>query len=158
MVTWEHLLHVDFALLEQVSEPLPVLQFGRLLQAQKEEWEVGAVLQGVSQLCHAHQLRDDGPGRELSQVGLHQRHVHLDLRALVQDIQEGLRSGWDISKSPSLMLFFFLSDLNVVTNLHEVLSSDEALGAKRVDQSADVLLVLVGTIQGEHDDLAEHLR
>lgn len=40
---------------------------------------------------------------------------------------------------------------------HEVLSSDEALGAERVDQSAGVLLVLIGTVQGAHDDLAEHL-
>lgn len=41
--------------------------------------------------------------------------------------------------------------------LHEVLSSDEALSAERVDQSAGVLLVLIGTIQGTHDDLIQHL-
>lgn len=89
--TWEHLLHVDLALLEQVRQPLAVLELGRLLQAQQEEGEVGAVLQGVRQLGHAHQLGDDGPGRELGQVGLDQGHVQLDLRALVQDGEESLR-------------------------------------------------------------------
>lgn len=54
--TWEHLLHVDLALLEEVRQPLAVLELGRLLQAQQEEGEVGAVLQGVCQLRHAHQL------------------------------------------------------------------------------------------------------
>lgn len=42
--------------------------------------------------------------------------------------------------------------------LHEVLSSDEALRAERVDQSAGVLLVLIRTVQGTHDDLTQHLR
>lgn len=41
--------------------------------------------------------------------------------------------------------------------LHEVLSSDKALSAESVDQSAGVLLVLIGTVQGAHDDLAQHL-
>jgi len=89
--TWKHLLHVDLALLEEVREPLTVLQLGRLLQAEQEEWEMGAILQRVSQLCHAHQLRYDGPGRELGQVGLHQRYVHLDLRALVQNTEKSLK-------------------------------------------------------------------
>lgn len=88
--TWEHLLHVDLALLEEVRQPLSVLQLGRLLQAEQEEGEVGAVLQGVGQLGHAHQLRDDGPRCKLGQVGLHQGHVQLDLRALVQDVEESL--------------------------------------------------------------------
>lgn len=43
-------------------------------------------------------------------------------------------------------------------NLHEVLSADEAFGAQRVDQGAGVLLVLVGAVQGAHDDLTQHLR
>lgn len=88
--TWEHLLHVDLALLEEVGQPLPVLQLGRLLQAEQEEGEVGAVLQGVGQLRHAHQLRHDGPRRKLGQVRLHQGHVLLDLRTLVQDVEERL--------------------------------------------------------------------
>lgn len=41
--------------------------------------------------------------------------------------------------------------------LHEVLSGDEALSAESVDQSARVLLVLIGTVQGAHDDLTQHL-
>lgn len=41
--------------------------------------------------------------------------------------------------------------------LHEVLPSDEALSAERVNQSAGVLFVLIRTIQGAHDDLTEHL-
>lgn len=41
--------------------------------------------------------------------------------------------------------------------LHEVLAGDEAFGAERVDQSAGVLLVLIGTVQGTHDDLTQHL-
>ncbi len=88
--TWEHLLHVDLALLEEVGEPLSVLQLGRLLQAEQEEGEVGAVLQGVSQLRHTHQLCDDSPSRKLGQVRFHQRYVQLDLRALVQDVEESL--------------------------------------------------------------------
>lgn len=88
--TWKHLLHIDLALLEELGEPLAVPQLGRLLQAEQEEREVGAVLQGVSQLRHAHQLGDDGPGRELGQVGLDQRNVQLDLGALVQDAEESL--------------------------------------------------------------------
>ena len=90
MSTWEHLLHVDLALLEDVGEPLSVLQLGGLLQAEQEEGEVRAVLQRVGQLRHAHQLRHDGPRRKLGQEGLHQRDVLLDLRALVQDAEEGL--------------------------------------------------------------------
>lgn len=89
--TWEHLLHIDLALLEEVSEPLTILELGRLLQAEQEEWEVGSVLQGVSQLRHAHQLCDDSPSRKLGQIRLHQGHVHLDLRALVQDVKESLK-------------------------------------------------------------------
>lgn len=42
-------------------------------------------------------------------------------------------------------------------HLHEVLSADEAFGAQRVDQGAGVLLVLVGPVQGAHDDLTQHL-
>lgn len=41
--------------------------------------------------------------------------------------------------------------------LHEVLSSNEALSAECVDQSAGVLLVLIRTVQGTHDDLTQHL-
>lgn len=89
--TWEHLLHVDLALLEEVGEPLSVLQLGRLLQAKQEEGEVGAILQRVSQLRHTHQLCNDGPSSKLGQVGLHQGHVQLDLRALIQDIEESLQ-------------------------------------------------------------------
>lgn len=94
--TWEHLLHVDLALLEEVRQPLTVLELGRLLQAQQEEGEVGAVLQGVRQLVHAHQLGNDGPGRELGQVGLDQGHVQLDLGALVQDAEESLRQWTEV--------------------------------------------------------------
>ncbi len=45
----------------------------------------------------------------------------------------------------------------VCVYLHEVLSSDEALSAECVDQSACMLLVLIGTVQGTHDDLTQHL-
>lgn len=51
---------------------------------------MGAVFQGVSQLCHAHQLGNDGPRGKLGQVGFDQGHVHLDFGALVQYGEESL--------------------------------------------------------------------
>lgn len=87
MHTRKHLLHVDLALLKEVSKPLTVLQLGCLLQAEQEEGEVGAILQGVSQLCNADQLCNDSPGSKLGQVRFHQWNVHLDLGTLVQYIQ-----------------------------------------------------------------------
>lgn len=44
-----------------------------------------------------------------------------------------------------------------VCYLHEVLSSDQALRAQRMDKSAGVFLVLIRTVQGADDDFAEHL-
>lgn len=116
--TWEHLLHVDLALLEEVGEPLSVLQLGRLLQAKQEEGEVGAILQRVSQLRHTHQLCDDGPSRKLGQVGLHQGHVQLDLRALIQDIEEslqGVRERKCQSVNKDVAPFMALSDKGVTS-------------------------------------------
>lgn len=54
---------------------------------------MGAVLQRVSQFGHAHQLGDDGTSCKLGQVGFDQGHVLLDLRALVQDVEESLQRG-----------------------------------------------------------------
>lgn len=93
MHTREHLLHVDLALLEEVYEPVAVLELGGLLQAEQEEGEVGAVLQRVGQLFHTHQLSHHRSRRKLRQVRLHQRDVHLDLSTLVQYIQESLQRG-----------------------------------------------------------------
>lgn len=89
--TWQHFLHVDLAQLKEIGEPLSVLQLGCLLQAEQEEWEMGAVLQWVSQLRHAHQLCDDCTSRKLGQVGFYQGHILLDLSALVQDVEESLQ-------------------------------------------------------------------
>lgn len=93
LATWKHLLHVDFALLEEIGDPLAVFKLGRLLQAEQKQGEMGAVLQWVSQLGHAHQLGNDGTSYKLGQVGFHQGHVLLDLGALVQDVEESLRRG-----------------------------------------------------------------
>lgn len=41
--------------------------------------------------------------------------------------------------------------------LHEALSSDKTLSAEGVNQSADVLLVLIGLVQRTQDHLTEHL-
>ena len=76
--------------MEDVGEPVSVPQLGRLLQAEQEEGEVGAVLQRVGQLRHADQLGHDGARRKLGQVGLHQGDVHLDLGTLIQDAEESL--------------------------------------------------------------------
>ncbi|TNN42348.1 hypothetical protein EYF80_047489 [Liparis tanakae] len=130
-LTREHLLHVDPALPEELGQRLAAPQPRRLLQAEQEEGEVGAVLQRAGQLGHAHQLGDDGAGRELGQVGLDQRDVGLDVGAAVQDAQEGP---------------------------HEVVPGDEARVAQRVDQGAGVLPVLAGPVQGRRHDAAQQLR
>lgn len=88
--TWQHLLHVDLAQLEQVGQPLSIFQLGHLLQAEEEKWEVGAVLQWVGQLCHAHEFSNDCPGSKLSQVRFHQGNIQLNLGTLVQNIEESL--------------------------------------------------------------------
>lgn len=88
--TWQHLLHVDLALLEQVSEPLLILQLGCLLQAKQEQRKVHAVLQRMSQVCDAHEVGDDGTCGKLGQIGLHQGNVTLKLGALVQKVKESL--------------------------------------------------------------------
>lgn len=66
--TRQHLLHVDFALLEQVTQPLAVLQFDHLLQAEQEKWEMCAVLQLMGQVCDADQVSYDGMCCKLCQV------------------------------------------------------------------------------------------
>lgn len=88
--TGQHFLHVDFAQLEQVSQPLTILQFGHLLQTEQKEWEVGAILQWMSHLCNADQLSNDGSRRKLCQVRLQQWDFFFNLRTLVQNTQNGL--------------------------------------------------------------------
>lgn len=51
--TRQHLLHVDFALLELFGEPFTVLQFDHLLQAQQEKREMHTILQLMGQICNA---------------------------------------------------------------------------------------------------------
>lgn len=89
-LTRKHLLHVDFALLEQVRQPLAVLQFHHLLQAEQEEWKMCAVLQLMGQICNADQVSNDSAGCKLGQVGLHKWDFFFNLGTLVQKTHKGL--------------------------------------------------------------------
>lgn len=84
--TWQHLLHVDLALLKQVSQPLLILQFSCLLKTEQEQRKVGAVLQRVGQVRNAQELSNDRTRSKLCQIRLHQWNVTFELRTLVQNI------------------------------------------------------------------------
>lgn len=88
--TRQHLLHVDFALLEQVTQPLAVFQFDHLLQAEQEKREMCTVLQLMGQVCDADQVSDDRMCCKLCQVRLHQWDFFFNLGTLVQHTQKGL--------------------------------------------------------------------
>lgn len=88
--TREHLLHIDCALLKQVRQPLAVLQFDHLLQAEQEQWEMGAILQMMGQICNADQVSDNSPSCKLCQVRLNQWDFFLYLGTLVQNTQKSL--------------------------------------------------------------------
>lgn len=96
--TWQHLLHVDLALLEQVREPLFILQLGCLLQAKQEKREVYTVLQRMGQVCDAQEVSDNGTRSKLGQIRFHQGNVTLKLRALVQNVKKSLQQ--DAQKLP----------------------------------------------------------